>query len=786
MTEEEKKAWVENHKARIAASGGTSEGERQKRREELREKQEGSADLRAVAVNEKGIHNARNQISSAARRGEKIVSDDQYKTISANAARVDAHARGANLRNLAAFEATQADAIHEGARGLENTRLTSVANIAEAEAVERARRATLAAEDALLSGDRAFLESGAEDLVGYDAHSPLRPNPTTVSDVRNQNLSAAKIWEQKRDDFRQRLKAAKTDEERARIKDEGNAWLAKNPRPAQSVRQVIDAAYAADYNAINDRVRRGEISPFMAKALHDELQAKREAKIKREAGVDLAYQRQREAAEKAKAEADSLKDRMGQTTYDLYVAMDRLRDPTLDKDERAISKDVAGTAAQAMGDIFLENKFGPNSGYKSQVTVFEDDDPKTGMKQIAYSVTFADANGKPVSDPKTGRPVEIKFDADRVKTALKEHYGFEDVEVGGYDEEGNETPTSTRFQQSGEGDNTTDTVIGGAGIEVDEGYYGGRRSRSTIARANEEAEAKSKREAADTAAWVKERAGEVLTMPAGKDRDSAVNELIKKDPDAGTNVKKFLAAQEENERKREHEENLKKGYAAASDAFDKWQSALKPIVGSDGVGRVDQASAKKAEAAYREALKKLREDDPELGDRLGKALEAQAKGLTEDQRKAMRDEGSALAASLTASLINGDPLDGISITGPGGRELNIYDAIKEIEKTNPLVLPDVAKLAKARRELDEAKSANEMLNRLADDYAKAATPEDRMKIYADMRKIDERRAATIVDNFETIRRSQGTKPVLTGTGEKGFLAPNEEGEGRSVGELVGG
>jgi len=192
---------------------------------------------------------------------------------------------------------------------------------------------------------------------------------------------------------------------------------------------VIDLKNRQAHDAINayygPLIRQGKASPFHALAAHEEQRRRYEEKTRLQGDYDKLKQEQDEKQKAAQAAAEDLHKRMGSSTFAVFTALDRLNDPDLSDSERASTLSVAAAAAQKLGDQFVENKFGADSGYRSEVVKVEGENPATGRTAVGYEIMVKDRNGNPVMDYRTGRPLVMKLDADRARKAMEQHFGYE-------------------------------------------------------------------------------------------------------------------------------------------------------------------------------------------------------------------------------------------------------------------------------------------------------------------------------------------------------------------------
>ena len=192
---------------------------------------------------------------------------------------------------------------------------------------------------------------------------------------------------------------------------------------------LIDIKNRQAHEAINqqygDLIRQGKASPFHALLAHQEQQRRYEEKTRLQGDYEKLQKEQDERQKAAQAAAEDLHKRMGSSTYAVFTALDRLNDPDLSDSECASTLSVAAAAAQKLGDQFVENKYGADSGYRSEVVKVEGENPATGRMAVGYEIMVKDRAGNPVMDYRTGRPLVMKLDADRARKAMEQHFGYE-------------------------------------------------------------------------------------------------------------------------------------------------------------------------------------------------------------------------------------------------------------------------------------------------------------------------------------------------------------------------
>ena len=192
---------------------------------------------------------------------------------------------------------------------------------------------------------------------------------------------------------------------------------------------LIDLKNRQAHDAINEQygalIRQGMASPFHALMAHQEQQKRYEEKTRLYGDYEKLQKEQAEKQAAAQAAAEDLHKRMGSSTFAVYTALDRLNDPDLSDSERASTLSVAAAAAQRLGEQFIENKYGADSGYKAEVVKVDGQNPATGLAAVGYEIMVKDRNGNPVVDYRSGRPLVMKLDADRARKAMEQHFGYE-------------------------------------------------------------------------------------------------------------------------------------------------------------------------------------------------------------------------------------------------------------------------------------------------------------------------------------------------------------------------
>lgn len=754
MTNEEKESYVEAHKARLAKSAAMTEEDRRRERERLRQQQEGPAVSRAISLNADAVQRARDQIQSHyAKTGEKLVTDDQYRTISTNATRADARLRAENQSNLADYEASYADAVHDARGTISHTAADIAGAAVESEAVGRAKGHLVESERAFNAGERAFFESGEKDLIGYGGRS------VGMNAARNAALDAAKTEQ----DFRSRYSSAKTDEERARVKAEHAAWV-KETGGGRTPREVIEDAYESDIAKAREKVRLGQMSPFEFAGYQRDLANRRDEKLDSEANYEAQADEAKKAVDAAAAEGRrARKELMGITTT-AYKAFQRLRDPFMEDDERAVAKEVAGKAASRFAEKFIEENFGyqgekdNGTDYGSvryAIEEYDGVDPRTRLKDFGYQISFTDANGRPIIGP-DGNPIVKRITESNLEACLIGRFKWE------FDDEGNlvDRVGEKTEEERAEGglpietwEAQQETILGG------ERVYGGRKSRKTVELERKEDGFEREARKREDEAFVNDASGRLLSMEPGDERDKLLAELARRDSATGLKFKGFFDAEKKAAEARKREADVNEAATAAYDALVAYNESIKPYRDQEG-RTTERTRAEKDEAKkkFDDAIKPLKSLDWKLYVEMQEAFDKQARGLTEDQLNEKRRRGEALAAQIVSKLDAGADMDGLEVEDGDGNKIPVTDAVAMLPGLNPAVLGVVTAAVNRSKEIEDAKRRDTNLGPRIDAMFKAKNKADLLTAYGEAAKIDRDAADKVLQNIIKINNMREPDP----------------------------